>query len=89
MHPLPSLNRVISLGHWQRAKLKTSIQESVLSALRASESASSTKTIWLPNGMSTPSAILESYMETIRAKRALKRASKKLLTATKKERKSK
>jgi hypothetical protein len=86
-HPLPSLNAVLALGHWQRAKLKKAIQDSTLSALRACESASSIPTTWFRSGTSIPSATLESY-QTMRLKeRELKRANAKREKAKKNTRK--
>lgn len=81
--PLPSLNRLLALGHWQRARLKRSIQESVLSALRATESDSSMRIICARSTTATASATLACYLEMIQAKRASKRASKKSRTSTK------
>jgi hypothetical protein len=76
--PLPSLNKVLGLGHWQRAKLKQSIQDSTLSALRASESDSSTRTTSFRSGMSIPSATLASYQMMRLKERESKQAKKKL-----------
>jgi hypothetical protein len=86
-HPLPSLNAVLALGHWQRAKLKTAIQDSTLSALRACESALLIPTTWFQSGTSMPSDTLASY-QTMRLKeRELKRANAKREKAKKSTRK--
>jgi len=88
-HPLPSLNAVLALGHWQRLKLKKLIQASMLSALRASEHDSSTPITSYPSGTLTPSDTLESYLQTRQTERELKRANKKSKPKRKKGRRLK
>jgi hypothetical protein len=77
-HPLPSLNAVLGMGHWQRAKLKQWIQDSTLSALRASECDSSTRITSFRSGMSIPSDTLASYQMMRLKERESKQAKKKL-----------
>lgn len=74
---LPSWNALLALGHWERAKLKKSIQAEFLSALRACESDCSTKTTSRRNTMWTAADTLDSYIQTSRVKRKLKLASAK------------
>ena len=88
-HPLPSLNAVLALGHWQRSKLKKAIQDSVLCALRVSESVCWTPITSSPSGTSTPSATLASYLAMRQTERESKRANKKLEAKQRKGRRSK
>jgi hypothetical protein len=77
------------MGHWQRAKLKKAIQDSTLSALRASESDSLIPTTWFQSGTSIPSATLASYQMMRQKERESKQAKKKLERKKKSGRKSK
>lgn len=72
--PLPSLNVLLAMSHWERTKLKRSIQKSFLSGLQAIAADSSTKTTSSPSTTSTPLVIadliagLSSYLQTHRPK---------------------
>lgn len=88
LHPLPSWNAICALGHWQRAKLKKAIQESFLSALRASAADSSTKTTSAKSTMSIAADTLVSWQKMRQAKRESLRAKKKLLAKKTSGRKS-
>lgn len=76
--PIPSWNEILKLEHWGRDKLKKEIQESFLSALQRSASDCSTRTISAKSTMSIAADTLVSYQATQRAKRASRRAKKKL-----------
>lgn len=73
----PSWNAILSLGHWQRAKLKKQIAESFMSSLRASVNDSSMRTICAASTIQTYADTLESYQEMSLAKRKLRLAKKK------------
>jgi hypothetical protein len=77
-HPLPSWNALLGLEHWGRAKLKKQIQESFLSALRHAAADCSTRTTSQRSTMSIAADTLASFQATQQAKRALRRAKKKL-----------
>src|SRR5690349_16140771 len=76
--PLPSWNDVLGMDHWARDRLKKGIQERFLSALQRSACDFSTKTTCARNTMSIAADTLASFQATQRAKRALRRAKKKL-----------
>ena len=77
--PLPSWNDILGMEHWERAKVKSAIQEVFLSALRLSASDSSTKTTSVKNSMSIAADTLVSYQAMRQEKRRLRQAKKKLL----------
>jgi hypothetical protein len=68
-HPLPSWNRVLGLGHWQRSRLKKEIAADFLSALRASAADSSTRTTSAKNTSLIAADTLASYQRTAQALR--------------------
>src|SRR5690606_29881105 len=86
---LPSWNAILGMGHWQREKFKESIQLAFLSALRATGPASSMKTTTAKSTMSTAAVTLGFYMETVRQKRKLRSAKKRLEAKLKKQHSSK
>ena len=71
-HPVPSWNAILGLGHWQRARLKKSIQDDFLSALRAIAADSSTRTTSARSTLSIAAATLDSYQRTMQERRKLK-----------------
>lgn len=82
---LPSWNQILGLEHWARYQLKDRIQVAFSSALRASakdfwmRTTSARSTMWIA------ADTLDSYRETLRAKRRLKSASKRLSQGPKKK----
>ena len=64
----PSWNAILSMGHWQRAKAKKTIQAVFISALSASENASSIPIILAQSGLSTVSAMRLSFAEMSQTK---------------------
>lgn len=83
---LPSWNQILGLEHWARYQLKERIQVAFASALRASAKDFSMRTTSARNIMWTAADTLDSYRETLRAKRRLKLLSKKLSQEPKKKR---
>lgn len=75
---LPSWNEILGMEHWQRYKVKSELAADFLSALRASEDASSTRIISVKNITSIFADTLERYLRTQREKRKLKSLKKKL-----------
>lgn len=63
-HPVPSLNALFGMQHWQRVKEKKATQAAFLSALRALDAELSTQTICAGSTRWTASAIQE-FCETI------------------------
>ncbi len=76
-----SWNNVLQLQHNARSGLKLKIQNAFLSALRASESASSTKTTSVKSMWSIAVDTLVSYQKTALQKRKLRSANAKLKKA--------
>lgn len=74
---LPSWNDLLGMEHWARYKFKSELSKRFLSVLRASGSASSTKTTSAKSTMSIYADTLELYLQTAQQKRALKLAKKK------------
>jgi len=62
--PVPSLNRLFSMGHWQRKKLRDEIHAAVSQSL-AIASGSSTKTTSASSTTSTDSDTMESSKTTL------------------------
>lgn len=76
--PVPSLNALLGM-HWRkRHQMKQRIQESLLSALRATEKPFWTKITWLKNTTSMPCATLASYLAIRQNKRQSKLDKSKL-----------
>ena len=84
-HPVPSLNKLFAMGHWQRKKEKEATQRAVLSALQVAESGFSTQTTLPPSILSTACDTLASYMTTARQISYTKSLKKKLKRKTKKK----
>lgn len=78
-----SWNDMLSLQQWARQKRKKEVQGAFLSALRASASDSSTRTISVRNMLSIAADTLVSYQETVLEKRKLRLANAKLKKAKK------
>lgn len=74
---LPSWNTVLALGHWERARFKVNLQRGFLSALRACESACSTRTISARNTTWTAADTLASYLMTPHRKSASRPGSER------------
>lgn len=83
---VPSWNAVLGLGHWQRRKLKRSIQANFESWLRATDDAFWMKTICVKNGTLTVCAMLELFQKTHQKQRTSKCVKRKLLLKAKKGR---
>jgi hypothetical protein len=75
---IPSWNDVLSMEHWGRDKRKREIANAILSALRASGTDSSTKTTTAKSMQSIAADTLVSYLETVRVKRKLRSAKRRL-----------
>lgn len=75
---LPSWNDLLGMEHWRRYQFKRELAETFLSALRAIDTASSTKTTSQKSTMLIYADTLESYLQTLQAKRKLKSLKKKL-----------
>jgi hypothetical protein len=71
-HPLPSLNALFAMTHWQRHDLKHQIQLATLYALQAAAADSSMRTTLLPNTILTHSVTLLSYLRTHQPSRTSK-----------------
>lgn len=74
---LPSWNQILGMHHWTRAKFKKEIADAFLSALRALENDSSTRTTSAKNTTSIYFVTLESYLQMTLQKRKLKSAKKR------------
>lgn len=74
------------MGHWQRAKMKSKIQDDFLSALQADDAGSSTKTTSARSSMLIAAATLASYRATRLSARILKSAKKRSAKASRKKR---
>lgn len=80
---LPSWNAILAMHHWARMKFKKELAAVFLSALRASGSGSSTKTISAKNTMSIYADTLESSLQIRQEKRRLKQRNAKQAKANK------
>ena len=65
-HTMPSLNRLFSMGHWQRRKEKLSTQAAFASALKATGLDSATQTTFAQNTSLTASGMRASSRTTRR-----------------------
>lgn len=74
---LPSWNEILGMEHWARDKFKSQLQEDFLFALRQSAAGCLTKTICARSTLLTAAATLESYRETVRLRRKLRRDKKR------------
>lgn len=77
-HPVPSLNALFGMSHWQRVKEKKKIQIAFASALSACGIASSIQITFARNTMLTASDMQASYEMTRRTISFLKSASERL-----------
>lgn len=75
---LPSWNQLLAMEHWKRHKFKMALIDEFISALQASADDCSMKTTLQKNFTLTACATLVRYRETLRAKRLLKSAKKRL-----------
>ena len=76
-HPVPSLNALFGMSHWQRVKEKKKIQIAFASALSACGVASSIQITFARNTMLTASDMAASYEMTRRTMSFLKSASER------------
>jgi hypothetical protein len=88
-YPVPSLNHLFALGHWQRRKEKQATQAAVLSALRRAVLERSIQTTAAPSILSTACAMLESYMTTDQRTLSCKSSRRKSRTRKTRKRLSK
>jgi hypothetical protein len=88
-YPVPSLNRLFALGHWQRRKEKQATQAAVLSALRRAVLERSIQTTAAPSILSTACAMLASYMTTDQGTLSYRSSKRKSRTRKTRKRSSK
>jgi len=89
LHPVPSLNVLLAENRFRQVRRKREVQLAILSALRASESACSTRTTLSSSGSLTPSAMLASYLQTRQIERTSSSRMSRSRTATKRKQSSK
>jgi hypothetical protein len=88
-HPVPSLNKLFGMNHWQRQKEKKATQAAFRSALLALGDGYSIKTTLWENSPSTAAGMLALFDKTLQTQSAMKSARSKLRREKKNAQKSK
>ena len=88
-YPVPSLNKLFGMNHWQRRREKKAAQDAFESALLAIEGVSATSIISPQSTSSTASAMLESFRKTLLKQSITRSARSKSAKKRKSARRSK